>query len=258
MQHVVSVGGGFTSTLYTPERVIREHGPENVTLLMARLPNEDPDVWRLCEAVEREFGVPVTYIGRDKTPWDVFFAERMMGNSRVDPCSRILKRQVLRDYMRDHFDPGNTLLHVGITFDELHRMKDIQRNWSEIGYRIEAPLLKGFFMTRAEMMVDCERAGSVSCHVSTATVSTITIAAARVSRQEYESGRVCCGICPMSTTCGNEAKTRSKLRLTQRQRYSASTGANVCGDCRCASSANAVGSGGLAVSPDYHLSCCRG
>lgn len=157
MQHVISVGGGFTSTLYTPERVIATHGKENVTLLMARLPNEDPDVWRLCAAVEQEFGVPITYIGKDLTPWDIFHKVGMIGNTRIDPCSKQLKRDVLKAYLKKHFDPADTTLHVGITWDEQHRMSSIVGGWGKLGYRVEAPLLENFYLSRDEQMADCER-----------------------------------------------------------------------------------------------------
>ncbi len=115
-QHVVSVGGGLTSTLYLPERVVARYGREHVRLVMARLPNEDPDVWRLCDAVQAALGLSIEYIGLDLTPWDIFRRVRMIGNSRVDPCSRMLKREVLRDYVRDLQVSGDTVtMHLGIT-----------------------------------------------------------------------------------------------------------------------------------------------
>ncbi len=41
MKHVVSVGGGLSSTMELPERVISAHGRQNVDLIMCRLPNEE-------------------------------------------------------------------------------------------------------------------------------------------------------------------------------------------------------------------------
>lgn len=156
MKHVVSIGGGLSSTLYLPELLIKKYGPENVTLLMARLPNEDPDLWRLCSAVEQALGVPITYIGLDLTPWDIFFRERYLGNSRIDPCSKYLKREVLKRYLREHFDPADTTLYVGITWDEVHRLKDISQRWGEIGFQVEAPLVSEFHLTRKEQLEDCQ------------------------------------------------------------------------------------------------------
>lgn len=157
MEHIVSIGGGLTSTVFLPELMIERYGKEHVHLVMAKLPNEDPDVWRLCEAVEKAYGVSIAYIGLDKTPWDIFFQVRYLGNTRIDPCSRVLKREVLRDYLLHHFTPADASLSVGITWDESHRMNDIRARWGEIGYRVEAPLIEDFFLTRQEQVAECKR-----------------------------------------------------------------------------------------------------
>ena len=157
MLHVVSVGGGLTSTLYLPERVVARYGRENTRLVMARLPNEDPDVWRLCDAVQSALGVQIEYIGLNLTPWDIFRRVRMIGNTRVDPCSRVLKREVLRDYVRDLQACGEEVtMHLGITWDEQHRTHAITRHWSEAGASTAFDLLDGFSLSRHEQMADCE------------------------------------------------------------------------------------------------------
>lgn len=153
--HVVSVGGGLSSTMALPERVVREHGRDACEFVMAALPNEDPDVWRLVEAVEGWLGIAVQRIGLNLTPWDVFFGERMMGSSRVDPCSRILKREVLQRYMAENHDPANTVLHVGITYHEIDRMAAIRANWTRKGWRVEAPLSSDPTLTRERMVTEC-------------------------------------------------------------------------------------------------------
>lgn len=155
--HVVSIGGGLTSTLFLPELVVARYGRAAVTLVMARLPNEDPDVWRLCDAVEAALGVPIQYIGLDQTPWDIFHAQGMMGSSRVDLCSRMLKREVLLAYMTAHHDPATTVLHLGITADEVERMIAVRANWGRHGWTVDAPLAEGPFLSRAEQMAECDR-----------------------------------------------------------------------------------------------------
>jgi hypothetical protein len=57
--------------------------------------------------------------GRD--PWEVFRDVRFLGNSSVDPCSKHLKRQLRDKWLRANFDPSETLVVVGIGFDERHR-----------------------------------------------------------------------------------------------------------------------------------------
>jgi hypothetical protein len=122
---------------------------------MARLPNEDPDVWRLCDAVERLYGISITYIGLNLTPWDIFYQEGMMGNSRVDPCSRRLKREVLKTWLEQNCDPADTLMHVGITEGEIERMIAIRANWTKQGWNVNAPL-ETFNVSRADQLQECE------------------------------------------------------------------------------------------------------
>ncbi len=156
--HVVSVGGGLASTMELPERVISKYGRESVTLVMARLPNEDPDVWRLCDAVSRRLDMPIQYIGLGLTPWDIFFRERMMGSSRIDPCSKLLKRQALDRWVRDNFGQGEDVVrHVGITYEEVDRFIRFKAAFERQGIRAEALLATDPTVTREWLMAECER-----------------------------------------------------------------------------------------------------
>lgn len=175
-RHLVSVGGGYTSTIELPLRVIAKYGAENVDLVIAALAGEHPDLWRLVSEAERLTGLTATKISYRPTPpgnahkalrpylvnapesmwldiWDIFDAEGMMGNSLADPCSRKLKRETIRAYIEDQYTPDNIVIHVGITKDEIDRMLAIRANWTRQGYHVEADLceidLKGSSAERA-------------------------------------------------------------------------------------------------------------
>jgi hypothetical protein len=139
-----------------PERVINAHGRDNVELVMCRLPNEDPDVWRLVGAVEDWLHVKIQMIGLNLTPWDIFFKVRMLGNSRVDPCSRMLKREQMAHYMQVNYDPAQTVLHVGITYHEIDRMVAVRKNWTAQGWTVDAPLANDPTLTREYLMAKCQ------------------------------------------------------------------------------------------------------
>lgn len=152
---VVSVGGGLSSTVELPLRMIAEHGRDRVDLVMCRLPNEDPDVWRLVEAVENLTGIRVKMIGLNLSPWDVFLQTRYIGNTRIDPCSRILKREQMAQHMKANYDPRFTTLGVGITYHEIDRMAAVRKNWTAQGWKVEAPLATDVMLTRENMMGHC-------------------------------------------------------------------------------------------------------
>lgn len=155
MKYVVSVGGGLSSTMVLPRIARAKYGAANCVYVMAALPNEDPDVWLLVQAVERDLRIKIEHIGLGLTPWDVFHGERMMGSSRVDPCSRILKREVLLKYMTDHYAPSEATLCVGITYREIDRMVAVEANWRRKGWSVIAPLADDKSLTREGMIAEC-------------------------------------------------------------------------------------------------------
>lgn len=154
MKHLISIGGGFSSTIELPLAVVDKYGVENVDMVIACLAGESPDLWRLVGECERLTGKAVKRITYqpyrqylEDAPeamwwdiWDTFFQQGMMGNSLADPCSRKLKRDTLAAFIEDHYVPSETVMHVGITADEIDRMLAIQKNWGKRGYRVEADL----------------------------------------------------------------------------------------------------------------------
>lgn len=145
MKHIVSIGGGISSTLALPLWAVSKFGKQNVDLVMARLPNEDADVWRLCEAVEDIVGIPITYIGENQTPWDIFFKHRnihaVVNNVRTDPCSYHAKRMVMKNYVLENYAPNEATMYVGIGRYELDRELSIRKAWGERGYKVGMPFI---------------------------------------------------------------------------------------------------------------------
>lgn len=194
MKHVISVGGGISSTYILVDKVLSKYGRRNVIPVICALADENPDVWRLCDAVEKECKVKIQRIHgivksiptplqaasifiNNKLPawawsivaphkqirwtkkpisvWDVFFYTGMMGNPFADPCSRMMKRELMAAFMEKHFDKDDTVLHVGITASEIDRMLAIRANWNRQGWRVEADLADMPEMTREKQMDLC-------------------------------------------------------------------------------------------------------
>jgi len=87
--------------------------------------------------------------GRD--PWDVYERERFLGNSKADPCSKVLKRELADRWLREHCDPAETEIIVGIDYEEIERFegdekrktKGLRRRMAEQGWTFIAPLCDG-------------------------------------------------------------------------------------------------------------------
>ena len=61
-----------------------------------------------------------------RTPWEVFEDEKFMGNSQVDPCSRVLKRELLMGWVKSNFAPDTCVNVVGLNWDEDDRIVRIK------------------------------------------------------------------------------------------------------------------------------------
>ena len=132
------------------ERVMNEHGTSGVVLLFTDTLSEDEDLYRFLNDAEQFFGVKITRIEDGRDIWQVFNDVKFMGNSRVDPCSKHLKRELAKRWMRDNADPDNSVLYFGISWDEINRMTAIEKNWHP--YPVSAPLLDPPYLKKADML----------------------------------------------------------------------------------------------------------
>jgi hypothetical protein len=90
----------------------------------------------------------LVWLADGRTPWEVFRDERFLGNSRVDPCSKILKRQLIDCWMERNCErptPGGV---VGLGWWESHRFhgdgkkkKGIRNRLAALGWELVAPLI---------------------------------------------------------------------------------------------------------------------
>jgi len=135
MKNIVFVSGGRGSFALL-QRVILKYGREAVVPVFADTKTEDPDLYRFLDDIERVLGVSIVRIADGRTVWELFFDQGMIANSRADLCSRVLKRDLLRRWMRDNYPPP-CRVHLGIDWSEFHRTKSVRRNWHNEGYEVE-------------------------------------------------------------------------------------------------------------------------
>lgn len=136
--HVVSTSSGAGSAV-TGKRVAETYGPENVVLLFADV-GEDADNYRfLRETVDWIGPRDLVVLGSGgRAIWEEFRRQRFLGNTRVDTCSKYLKRVPMRKWLEAERDPALTVLHLGFDVDEGHRVDRARPYWE--GWQVEAPL----------------------------------------------------------------------------------------------------------------------
>jgi len=150
VRHVVMFSGGIGSWA-AALRVRERHPDAPITLLFCDTNIEDADLYRfLDEAAADVRGDLVRLDNGGRTPWDVFAKERFLGNSRIDPCSKILKRQAADAWITGHCDVSRTIVYVGIDWSEVHRFTRLRER--KLPWQYEAPLCDPPYVNKHDLL----------------------------------------------------------------------------------------------------------
>jgi hypothetical protein len=118
---------------------------------------EDPDCYRFIEEASKMLDVELVTLREGRNVWQVFKDNRFLGNSRLANCSKFLKQYPARDWLADNCDPGDTIVYVGIGWDESHRMAAINAAYDP--YPVHAPMCDAPFLDRAAMLQEARKQG---------------------------------------------------------------------------------------------------
>lgn len=97
------------------------------------------------------------WLADGRTPWDVFFDEKYLGNSRLAHCSHNLKQDVADRYVRTNYNPEDCVLYLGIDWTEDHRKAAPIANWAP--YRVEFPMCEEPYVDKSDMLADLDSLG---------------------------------------------------------------------------------------------------
>lgn len=141
--------GGIASAA-TALRVAEKHGTDDLVLLFADTMIEDADLYRFVDEAAAAIGGKFVRIADGRTPWQVFHDVRFLGNTRADPCSRILKRELMRRWLDDNCSPHETRIYLGMDWTEQHRFDRALLHWAP--WRVEAPMTERPLLYRNDMI----------------------------------------------------------------------------------------------------------
>lgn len=156
MKHIVFYSGGLGSWA-TAKRVIERHGKENTILLFTDTKMEDEDLYRFLDDTEKDFGMKITRIADGRDVWEVFKDSRLIGNSRIAPCSHILKQKAASKWIKANFTPDEAVLYLGIDWTEEHRTVAPTKNWHP--YKVEFPMCEEPYLTKNDVMNELKKTG---------------------------------------------------------------------------------------------------
>lgn len=156
MKHIVFYSGGAGSYA-TAKRVVEKYGNENVILLFTDTKTEDPDLYRFIEETTLLLGCEMVWLEDGRDIWEVFKDQRFLGNSRIAPCTHILKQKSSKKWVKENFEPDECILYLGIDWSEAHRTKAPRKNWAP--YQVEYPLCEEPYITKQDILDELLIAG---------------------------------------------------------------------------------------------------
>jgi hypothetical protein len=149
MKHLVqfSTGAGSAEVAW---RVVDKYGPNDVVLLTADTLVEDEDNWRFAREVVDRLGCEWIVLAHGMTPMQIGRKERCVPNNRWAVCSKILKRELLRDYMDTHYDPTDSIVYLGFDWTAPERHEKSLIPWAP--WRVESPLLQPPYVSKPDLL----------------------------------------------------------------------------------------------------------
>jgi len=151
---------GGAASWYTAKRVrdtILNGDSSNMLLLFADTKTEDEDLYRFIKEAADDIGCSYLCLADGRDIWQIFNDVKFLGNSMIDPCSRILKRQLIKSWLYRNMHPDTTEIYIGMDYSEGQRFERAKNFWGK--WRIHAPLLDKPYMDKNAMFAEMEQAG---------------------------------------------------------------------------------------------------
>lgn len=138
----ISLFSGGISSFESTCRLLDEF-PNETRIWFFDTKIEDQDTYRFIKDCEVLFNMKIEIYSDGRNPWQVFRDERYIGNSRITPCNKLLKRRVLENKLHEEeFDNERIILVFGISGDEDYRGKRISEGWRRKNIYTKFPLLE--------------------------------------------------------------------------------------------------------------------
>lgn len=147
MEAVVNFSGGAGSYA-AAKRAISRYGGEHVTLLFCDTLTEDADLYRFLDDCERVLPAKLVRIADGRDVWQLFHDVRYLGNTRISPCSTVLKRNLGDKWVVDN-EPAAVRV-FGIDITEAHRVKRLEKQLENVW----CPLLDKPYLTKGEQIAE--------------------------------------------------------------------------------------------------------
>lgn len=152
---IVFFSGGKSS--FAVADFAKENYPNaNIILFFTDTRWEDTDLYRFNDEASDKLQLPMLTLSMGLNPIELMFEKKLVFNSMIGDCSKILKMKVAADYIKKGIQPHtvewrnkqylknedftkNAKLMFGIDWKESHREGAIRKNWAP--YDVEMPAI---------------------------------------------------------------------------------------------------------------------
>ena len=132
VKHIIMFSGGASSA-YVAKWVVDQYGMDDVILFFTDTQWEDEDNYRFMEEVSTYIGLEITRVVDGRTPEDVFFEQRFLGNARTAKCSEELKVKktllFIEELRIQNYEP---IIYFGIGPNEPHRAESLRHHYTHL------------------------------------------------------------------------------------------------------------------------------
>ena len=118
---------------------------------------EDGDLYRFLNDIERKFNIKIVRLCEGKTPFELAWEENFLYNSRIANCSKKLKSRPFRKWLKEHYQPDECILYLGIDWTETHRTGAIVKNYAP--YEVRFPMCESPYLSKPEMLEELKAEG---------------------------------------------------------------------------------------------------
>lgn len=159
--HIIFFSGGKAS-FAVADWVKTQYPDDTILLYFTDTCWEHEDLYRFIDEASDMLRLPMLTHSAGINPLQLMFEKKLVFNSRIGDCSKLLKMRVARDFLmkgqrppiekwrnreylrQEDFVTGATL-YFGIGFDEMHREEPIKKNWAP--FQVVMPLIENNIWT---------------------------------------------------------------------------------------------------------------
>ena len=157
MRNRIVFFSGGQSSFAVADWVLTNYPDDNIVLYFTDTCWEDEDLYRFIDEASDKLQLPLLIHSMGITPIQLMFEKKLVFNSMIGECSKILKMKVAADFIKRGKRPPiekwrnrqylkredfttDAVLYFGIGFDEMHREDAIRKNWEP--FQVEMPMIE--------------------------------------------------------------------------------------------------------------------